>query len=51
MEDGIFIMGERLYRVTDLFSSFMAALGGDEEQEDAAEAEPLRLIAYNLNFD
>ncbi|MDH3215266.1 MAG: 6-bladed beta-propeller [Candidatus Krumholzibacteria bacterium] len=51
VEDGIFIMGERLYRVTDLFSSFMAALGGDEEQEDAAEAEPLRLIAYNLNFD
>jgi hypothetical protein len=51
VEDGIFIMGDRLYRVTDLFSSFMAALGGDEEQEDAAETEPLRLIAHDLNAD
>jgi hypothetical protein len=51
VEDGVFIMGDRMYRVTFLFSSFMASLGGDEANEDVEELEPLRLIAYDLNVD
>jgi hypothetical protein len=51
VEDGVFFLGDRMYRVTDLFSSFMAALGGDEgtEQEEV-ELEPLRLVAYRVNI-
>jgi hypothetical protein len=51
VEDGIFIMGDRLFLVTDLFGSFMASLVGDDELEDTGDQEPLRLIAYDLNMD
>jgi hypothetical protein len=51
VEDGVFFLDDRMYRVTDLFSSFMAALGGDEGQENAeVDLEPLRLIAYRVNI-
>jgi hypothetical protein len=50
VEDGVFFIGDRLYRVTDLFSSFMAALGGDESSEEAVDLDPLRLVAYQINL-
>lgn len=48
-EDGVFMVGARLYRVTDLFSSTMASMGGDENA-DAADVEPSRLVAYRLDI-
>ena len=47
VEDGIFIIGDRLYRVTELFSAVMAALGGDEGYEEGP-TDPLRLVAYRM---
>jgi hypothetical protein len=49
VEDGIFIQDDRTYRVTNLFSAFMANLGGDAEGEGDEYSEPLRLVAYELD--
>ena len=46
VEDGIFFVGDQLYRVTDLFSAFMANLGGDVDAEGEEEPEPVQVIAY-----
>lgn len=48
VEDGLFIMGDRVYRVTDLFSAIMAGLGGGEEDEESPDLDPLRLVAYRM---
>ena len=48
IEDGVYFLGDRMYRVTDLFSTVMAALGGDDADE--AGGEPLRIVAYQLEL-
>lgn len=47
-EDGVFFSDERLYRVSDLTSAFMAQIGGGEAEPDE-DAEPLQLVAYPLD--
>jgi hypothetical protein len=46
VEDGIFLVDDRVYVVTDLFSARMSSLGGDEGVEE--EPEPVSLIAYEF---
>ncbi len=48
VEDGLFIMGDRVYRVTDLFSAIMAGLGGGGEDDNSLDLDPLRLVAYRM---
>jgi hypothetical protein len=48
VEDGIFFVGDRLYRVTDLFSALMANFGGDEDADVEEEPEPVQVIAYRM---
>ncbi len=52
VEDGLFIIGDRIYRVSDLFNAIMASLGGgaDDESDDTLDMDPLRIIAYELNI-
>ena len=51
VEDGLFIVGDRLYLVTDLFGAVMASIGGGDSEEDTEEGEPLRLIAHDLSSE
>ncbi len=50
LNDGFFIVGERMYVVTDFLGAMMALQGGggsgDEEADD--EVEPMQVIAYDL---
>ena len=48
VEDGMFLIGDRVYVVTDFFSSWMAGLGGDEAEEVATDVQPTSLIAYQM---
>ena len=50
VEDGLFVFGDRVYRVTDLFGSIMASLGGDEQTDEALASDPLRLVAYEMSL-
>jgi hypothetical protein len=47
-EDGVYLAGGRLYRVSDQFSAFMAAFGGDVESDE--NAEPLQVITYEVDY-
>jgi hypothetical protein len=49
-EDGIFFVGDRLYVVTDLFGAFLANFATTEEGEVTEEAEPVSVIAYQLDL-
>ena len=48
IEDGLFFLGNRMYRVTDLFSAAMASLGGGTEEDVAEDVEPVSLVAYRM---
>ncbi len=48
VEDGLFFQGDRMYRVTDLFSAAMASLGGGTEADVAEDVEPVSVIAYRM---
>jgi hypothetical protein len=50
MDDGVFFAGKRFYRVTDLFSAYMAnyAGGGDDAADEGAE--PLQVVAYDIEL-
>jgi len=48
VEDGLFYVGNRAYIVTDLFSAFMASLGGDEEGSQEVDPEPVTVIACEI---
>jgi hypothetical protein len=47
LDDGVWILGDRMVVVTDLLSAVMAQLGGDVEGADDG-AEPLQVIAYSI---
>ena len=47
VEDGLFFVGDQVYLVTDLFSAFMATLGGDVDEESEEDPEPVQIIAYS----
>jgi len=49
MDDGIFFTRRRFYRVTDLFSAYMAnySRGGDTAAVEGG-AEPLQIVAYDI---
>ena len=49
-EDGMFFVGDRLYVVTDLFGAFLANFASAEEEAAAEEAEPVSIIAYQLDL-
>lgn len=47
--DGFFFTRDRLYVVTDLWEAVLAMQGGgDEDYDDAEEAEPVTVICYRL---
>ena len=48
VEDGLFFSGNRMYRVTDLFSAAMASLGGGTEEDVAEDVEPVSVVAYRM---
>jgi hypothetical protein len=48
VEDGYFFAGDRMYQVTDLFSAAMSQLGGDEDDAEVMDPEPVRLVAWKL---
>ena len=49
-EDGLYIVKDRLYIVTDLRSARRAMFGGEEEEEDVEDhdEEPMSVICYDL---
>ena len=47
-EDGFFFAGDRLYQVTNLFSATMSSMGGDEEDVELADVDPIRLVAWKI---
>jgi hypothetical protein len=49
-EDGLYIVGDRLYIVTDLRSARRSMFGGDEDEADEEEydEEPMSVICYDL---
>lgn len=49
VEDGLFFLGDRMYRVTDLFSAAMASLGGGTEEDVAEDVEPVSVVAYRMH--
>jgi len=51
IEDGLFFVGDQVYLVTDLFSAFMANLGGDVDEEAEEEPEPVQIIAFTPSGD
>ncbi len=46
VEDGLFLIGDRLYVVTDMLSAVMASMGGGATDE----AEPITVIAYAIDI-
>lgn len=51
VEDGLFFVGDQIYLVTDLFSAWMANLGGDVDEEAEEEPEPVQIIAFTAKGD
>jgi hypothetical protein len=52
VEDGLFFGGDQVYLVTDLFSAFMANMGGDvDEAEEEEQPEPVQIIAFSPKGD
>jgi len=51
VDDGVFFVGDRLYRVTDLFSAFLANFGGDVTDDADEEPEPVQIIAHRFEPD
>jgi hypothetical protein len=47
-EDGLFFLGDRMYRVTDLLSAAMASMGGGTEADVAEDVEPVSVVAYRM---
>ena len=45
-EDGIFLVGDRVYVVTQLLSAAMSDLGAGDGEDGAEDAEPMSVIAY-----
>ena len=48
VEDGLFFAGNRAYVVTDLFNALMARMGGDSEEEEDLDAEPVTVISFEF---
>jgi hypothetical protein len=48
LDDGLHIVGDRLYVVTGLRSARRAMFGAGEESEDEEEAEPMGVICYDI---
>jgi len=51
VEDGLFFVGDQIYLATDLFSAFMANLGGDVDEDVEEEPEPVQIIAFSPEGD
>lgn len=47
-EDGIFLAGDRVYVVTQLFDVLVASLGTGDEGEPDADIPPIEIIAYRF---
>ena len=47
-EDGLFFAGNRVYMVTDLYNAVMARIGGDNNADATADAEPVTVISFEL---
>jgi hypothetical protein len=48
-EDGVYLSGNHLYRVSEQFSAFMASFAGGDVTVDE-DAEPLQVVAYEVDF-
>ncbi len=51
IDDGLFLVGDRAYVVTDLFSAMMSSFGGSDEEDTGAEAEPVAVIAHEWELE
>jgi hypothetical protein len=47
-EDGLFFAGNRAYVVTDLYNAIMASAGGDTNEDDLSDAEPVAVISFEF---
>jgi len=48
VEDGLFFAGNRAYVVTDLYNALMARMGGDSEESEDIDAEPVTVISFEF---
>jgi hypothetical protein len=48
VDDGLYLVGDRAYVVTDLLNAVMANMGGGGDGADAADAEPLAVVSYDI---
>jgi hypothetical protein len=49
LDDGIFILGDRVFVITDLLDADLATHGGKKgEEAEMDEAEPIEVICYSL---
>ncbi len=48
-QDMFYITGDRAYIVTDLINAIMASVGGDSEDAEDEDAEPVEVIAFEFN--
>ena len=46
VQDGVFLVGDRLYVVTDIMSAFMSLLGAESSADE--EPEPMSVICYGV---
>jgi hypothetical protein len=49
-DDGIFFGDGRIYRVTDQFGAVLANFGGGGDAVGDGEAEPLQIVAYDIDL-
>ena len=48
VEDGLFFAGNRAFVVTDLYNAMMARMGGDREEMEDIDAEPVTVISFEF---
>jgi hypothetical protein len=48
VEDGLFFAGNRAFVVTDLYNALMARMGGDSEEMEDIDAEPVTVISFEF---
>jgi len=48
VNDGLYMVGDRIYVVTDLLNAVMSNMGGGASAADATDAEPLAIVSYEF---